>query len=80
MARRSSRLRTGEVARSPVLSARLRLLRLFFPQNGVARDSAELACLEVLERLYEFGSGVHDERSVCGDRLADGEPSEKDDF
>jgi hypothetical protein len=35
------------------------------------RDAAQLAGLEVLERLHQLGAGVHDERPVRRDRLAD---------
>ena len=37
----------------------------------------EPAALEVVERLLDLGAGVHDERPVPGDRLADRLPAEQ---
>ena len=39
--------------------------------QGVRRDLAEAAGLEVLDRLLQLLAGVHDERPVLRDRLAD---------
>src|SRR4051812_42718792 len=46
----------------------------------VAGDDAELAGLEVVECLPDFGFGVHDEGAVPGDRFADRLAAQKQDL
>ena len=47
-----------------------------YADRRTGRDGAHAALLEILEGLGQLGPGVHDERAVVGDRLADGSAAE----
>src|ERR1700730_9119349 len=45
----------------------------------VGRHDADHSRLEVLDGLEDLGAGVHDERAVVGDRLANRQPAQQED-